>query len=90
MQVIPTPPVPVVPGAVPQETLNKSLPQLQAQSAAPIIQRAVDPSNKADRDHKSRSNGDRAKGGASSPSGRGGAVKVVFEMPERGRKGPAT
>ena len=76
MQVTPLPPVPVTPGAVPQEAVTKILPQVQAQSAAPIIQRAVDPSSKSDRGNKSRSNGDRAKGEGGNKGGRGGSVNI--------------
>lgn len=72
MQVTPLPPIPVNPGAVPQEAVNKVLPQIQAQASAPIIQRAVDPSSKSDRGNKSRSNGDRAKGGGGDKGGAGG------------------
>ena len=75
MQVTPLPPVPITPGAVPQETV-KVLPQVQAQASAPITQRAVDPSNKSDRGNRSRSNSDRGKGGGSDQSGRGGSVNI--------------
>ena len=64
MQVTPLPPLPVTAGGVPQETIAKTIPQVQAQAAAPIIQRAVNPSTKSERGTKSRSNGDRGKGGA--------------------------
>lgn len=76
MQVTPLPPVPTAPGAAPQETVVKTLPQVQAQSAAPIIQRAVDPSGKSDRGNKGRSNGERGKGGGSDQTGRGGSVNL--------------
>lgn len=76
MQVTPLPPVPVTPGAVPQEAVTKVLPQVQAQSAAPIIQRAIDPSTKSDRGNRSRSNGERAKGGDSDKGGRGNSVNI--------------
>jgi hypothetical protein len=73
MQVPPLPPVPVTAGVMPQETIARAVPQVQAQAASPIIQRAVDPSSKSERGNKSRSNGDRAKGGG---SGRGGSVNI--------------
>jgi len=76
MQVTPLPPQLVTPGAVPQETIAKTMAQVQAQASAPIIQRAVDPSSKSDRGHKSRSNGDRAKGGGSGKGGRGSSVNI--------------
>jgi hypothetical protein len=74
MQVIPLPPV-LVPGAVPQEAVTRVLPQIQAQSSAPIIQRAVDPSRKSDRGNKARSNTDRGKGGGGKGD-RGSTVNI--------------
>ncbi len=78
MQIPPLPPVPVNPGVVPQDAVGKVLPQVQAQAAAPIIQRAVDPSKKSNQGGKSRNNEDRRKGGDSDTDkgGRGSSVNI--------------
>jgi hypothetical protein len=75
MQVPPIP-APVLPGALPQDAVAKTLPQIQAQSGAPVIQRAVDPSPRSERGKKSRSNGDKGKGGSSGGGQRGGSVNI--------------
>jgi hypothetical protein len=77
MQVPPIP-APTVPGAMPQDAVAKTLPQVQAQSGAPVIQRAIDPSPRSERGNKSRSRGDKGKGGGSSSGGnqRGGSVNI--------------
>ena len=74
MQVPPLPPAAVPNATLPQEAAAKAVPQVLAQASAPVIQRAVDPSQKSDRGQKSRSNGDRAKGGGKTGGGRGGSV----------------
>ena len=74
MQIPLLPPLPVAPGALPPEALARAVPQIQAQAAAPIIQRAVDPSGHSERGNKSRSNEERSKGGGK--SGRGGSVNI--------------
>jgi len=65
---------PVVPVALPQDAV-KTVPQIQAQAAPPVIQRAVDPSPRSERGSQSRSNGDKAKGGQSEGK-RGGSVNI--------------
>ena len=76
MQVPPLPPVTVPNATLPQEAVAKAVPQVIAQASAPVIQRAVDPSQKSDRGQNTRSNSDRAKGGgkAAASGGRGGSV----------------
>jgi hypothetical protein len=56
-------PTPVIPNAMPQEAVAKTMPNVVAQASPPLIQRAVDPSSKAERGQQSRSNRDKAKGG---------------------------
>ena len=63
MQVTPSVPLPVVPNALPQEAVAKTMPNVVAQASPPVIQRAVDPSHKTGRGQQPRSNGDKAKGG---------------------------
>ncbi len=80
MQVPPVPNV-IVPGAQPQDALAlvRVLPNIQSQAAAPLLQRAVDPSPRSDRGPKTRSNKDRAKGGGKDGGGgqgRGGSVNI--------------
>ena len=79
MQVTNIPPVPLPTGANPQD-VARNMPQLQAQAAAPIGQRAVDPTKKQDRGGKNRSNGDRAKGGGGDKNGRGGQVNIRVQL----------
>ena len=74
MQVPPLPPAAVPNATLPQEAVAKAVPQVMAQASAPVIQRAVDPSQKSDRSQQSRSNSDRAKGGGKAGGGRGGSV----------------
>ncbi len=76
MQVTNLPPLPAnaLVGVTP-DAATRVLPQIQSQAAQPMIQRAVDPANKPDRGNKSRSNGDRAKGGGDKP-GRGNSVNI--------------
>jgi len=74
MQVTPLQ-APVVPVALPQDAA-KTVPQVQSQAAAPLIQRAVDPSQRSDRGEHTRSNGDKAKGGQGGGDKRGGAVNI--------------
>lgn len=74
MQVTPVP-VPVLPNALPQETVAKTAAPVLAQAAAPVIQRAIDPSPKSERGQQSRSNGDRAKGGGNGGK-RGSSVNL--------------
>jgi len=74
MQVTPLP-GPVLPNALPQEVVAKT-PAIQAQASAPLIQRAVDPSPKSGRGQQTRSNSDKAKGGASDSGKRGGSVNI--------------
>ena len=74
MQVTPVP-VPIVPNALPQETVAKTAAPILAQASTPVIQRAVDPSPKSERGQQTRSNGDRAKGGGNDGK-RGGSVNL--------------
>lgn len=75
MQVPPLP-VPVAPNALPTEAA-KTVPHVQAQASVPVTQRAIDPSPKSERGNKTRSNGDRAKGGKGSDTDkRGGSVNL--------------
>lgn len=74
MQITPLP-TPVPPTALPQEAVTKAVPQVQAQAAQPLIQRAVDPASRSDRGTKARSNSEKAKGGGSDGK-RGGAVNI--------------
>ena len=76
MQVTPLPPGPIAPGLITPEAIARAVPQVQAQAAAPIIQRAVDPARKQDRGNKNKSNGDRGKGGGSDKGGRGSSVNI--------------
>ncbi len=80
MQVTPLP-APVLPTATTQDVVTKAVSAVQAQASAPVTQRAIDPSQKSDRGGQSRSNSDRAKGGAKSPAGdetidRGGSLNI--------------
>ena len=74
MQVPPVP-APLVPGATPQETVARTLPQIQAQASAPVTQRAIDPSPRSERGKKTRSNSDKKKGG-SGDGQRGSSVNI--------------
>ncbi len=74
MQVTPVP-LPILPGAAPQDAMARTMPHIQAQASTPLIQRAVDPSPRSERGHRSRSNGDKAKGGDSDGS-RGKSVNI--------------
>jgi hypothetical protein len=75
MQITPLP-TPPLPTALPQEAVTKAIPQVQAEAVAQsLISRAVDPSPRSEKGHKSRSNGDKAKGGASD-SNRGKKVNL--------------
>lgn len=76
MQVTPVPVLPVPSAVMPQETVAKTMPQIQAQAFAPIVQRAVDPPRKSDSGGKSRSNEDRSKGGGNGKSGRGDRINI--------------
>jgi hypothetical protein len=76
MQVTPLPTPPVVANALPQEAVAKTIPHVQAQASAPLIQRSIDPSTKGDRGHHARSNGDRAKGGGAQSGNPGGSVNI--------------
>ena len=76
MQVTPVP-IPVIPNASPQDVVAKTATPVLAQASAPVIQRAIDPSSKSDRGQKSRSNGDRAKGGGKASGGEGDRGKTV-------------
>ena len=70
---------PVLPnsGNLPQDTVARVVPQIQAQASAPVIQRAVDPSPKSERNNRTRSNNDRGKGGGGANSGgRGSSVNI--------------
>jgi len=79
MQVPPVPTV-IVPGVQPQDTVARALPNIQAQAAAPLLQRAIDPSPRSDGGARTRNNKDRAKGGGKDgggdQGGRGGSVNI--------------
>ena len=70
MMDIPPVQTPVLPPALPQDAA-KTVPQVQAQAATPIVQRAVDPAPRSERGQQSRSNGDKAKGGQTGGQGGG-------------------
>jgi len=75
MEVTP-PPLPILPSALQQDAVLRSLPQVQAQATAPVLaQRAVAPTTKTLQGEKSRSNEGRAKGGRS-PHERGASVNI--------------
>jgi hypothetical protein len=79
MQITPLPTPPVQPNALPQDAVAKVVPHIQAQASAPLIQRAVDPTGRSDRNTKTRTNSEKAKGGASDTGGddkRGGSVNI--------------
>jgi len=69
---------PVIPAALPTDAA-RIVPQIQAQAAAPLTPRAVDPSPRSERGSESRSNGDKAKGGQGGygeTGKRGGSVNI--------------
>ncbi len=74
------PPGPILPNVATQDVVAKTTPAIQAQAAATIIQRAVDPSPKSDKGGQTRSNRDRAKGGDGSDKttdgGKSGSVNI--------------
>lgn len=75
MQITPLPTT-AAPNALPQDTAVKAGPQsVMAQASPPVTQRAIDPAPKSERGNKSRSNGDKAKGGGKN-GGRGGNVNL--------------
>ena len=78
---IPSIPAPIVTNILPQDVVNKAVPNVQA--APPLLQNAVDPSRKSEKFNQTRSNKDRAKGGGRAPQGdtgggddRGGSVNI--------------
>jgi len=73
MQVTPLQ-TPVAPVALPQD-IAKTVPQVQAQAATPVIQRAVDPSPRSERNPHARSNAEKDKGGKTGDK-RGGGVNI--------------
>jgi hypothetical protein len=79
MQVPPVPPV-IIPSQLPQDAVNRVLPNIQAQAVTPTIQRAVDPRPGSDRKSRTRSNEDDAKGGGKDgrgeKGGRGSSVNI--------------
>jgi len=80
MQVTPIP-VPVLPTALPaQDAVARVAGQVQAQAAAPLLQRAVDPSPKSERGQNSKSNQKKNAGKGGSQNGgegkRGGSVNI--------------
>ena len=68
-------PTSVVLSALPQESVVRALPQAQAQAAPPIVTRAIDPSPRGDRGHKTKSNEDRGKGGGRTGE-RGSSINI--------------
>jgi hypothetical protein len=74
MQVTPLP-APILPTAQPQD-VAKTVPQVQAQAATPLTQRAVDPSPRSERGNQPRSNGEKSKGGQGGGDKRGGSVNI--------------
>jgi hypothetical protein len=76
MQVAPLP-IPVLSTALPQDAVARAIPQVQAQAAAPLLQRAVDPSPSSERGQKSKTNQEKAAGGKGGGDGkRGGTVNI--------------
>jgi hypothetical protein len=78
MQITPAPP-PIVPNPSPQDMAAKTAAPVLAQATTPVTQRAVDPTSKSDRGQKTRSNGERAKGGGKEGAGdeeRGHSVNI--------------
>ncbi|MDR3451023.1 MAG: hypothetical protein P4M15_14995 [Alphaproteobacteria bacterium] len=82
MQIASVPP-PLMTNALPQDMAAKAVPNLQAM--APLVQNAVDPSPKSEKNSHSRSNHDRGKGGGRGEGGdakngktdkRGGSVNI--------------